>query len=219
MELGFEFYPDVISEDECVQLAGILSESGPFRRAGKRHLMNESVVSSIAYDERLMAIARHWVGEDAIPYRATLFEKSEAANWLVVWHQDTALPLQNNFKSDDWGPWSLKEGISYAHAPSYALEQIIALRIHLDASTESNGPLKVIPGSHLLGVLEDGAIFEHAHNTEVVNCLVPRGGVIAMRPLLIHASSKAQTNEPRRVLHIEYSEKLEIADNVRLAIA
>jgi ectoine hydroxylase-related dioxygenase (phytanoyl-CoA dioxygenase family) len=127
--------------------------------------------------------------------------------------------LENHFESDDWGPWSSKEGITYAHAPGYALEQVVALRIHLDASTESNGPLQVIPGSHLLGVLEDDAVFDHAHNTELVNCLVSRGGVIAMRPLLIHASSKAQTNEPRRVLHIEYSEKLEIADNVRLTIA
>jgi hypothetical protein len=40
-----------------------------------------------------------------------------------------------------------------------------------------------------------------------------------MRPLLIHASSKARNNEPRRVLHIEYADSLDLAPGIRLAIA
>ena len=38
------------------------------------------------------AVAR-FVGP-AQPFRATLFDKSASANWLVVWHQDTALPMR-----------------------------------------------------------------------------------------------------------------------------
>ncbi|HMQ05267.1 MAG TPA: phytanoyl-CoA dioxygenase family protein [Pyrinomonadaceae bacterium] len=219
MDLGFEIYDAVLSVEECTSLGNALSDSKASGRAGKRHLMKEPFVESIARDERLMTLARQWVGDEATPYRATLFEKSGSANWLVVWHQDTALPLESKFESDHWGPWSSKEGIKYAHAPSEALERVIALRIHLDSSTESNGPLKVIPGSHSLGVLEDGAVFERAHISESANCLTSAGGVVAMRPLLIHASSKAQTDAPRRVLHIEYAENIEIAENIRLAIA
>jgi hypothetical protein len=40
-----------------------------------------------------------------------------------------------------------------------------------------------------------------------------------MRPLLIHASSKAISDSPRRVLHIEYVDSLDIAPGIRLAIA
>jgi hypothetical protein len=40
-----------------------------------------------------------------------------------------------------------------------------------------------------------------------------------MRPLLIHASSKAQTAEPRRVLHIEYADSLELMPGIQLAVA
>lgn len=52
-----------------------------------------------------------------------------------------------------------------------------------------------------------------------VDCLVGRGGVLSMRPLLIHASSKAEGSEPRRVLHVEYAASLELGDGLRLVIA
>ena len=40
-----------------------------------------------------------------------------------------------------------------------------------------------------------------------------------MRPLIIHASSKADPASSRRVLHIEYSDSMSIADSLELAIA
>jgi hypothetical protein len=43
--------------------------------------------------------------------------------------------------------------------------------------------------------------------------------VIAMRPLLIHASSKSRNDQPRRVLHIEYADSLELQPGLRLALA
>jgi ectoine hydroxylase-related dioxygenase (phytanoyl-CoA dioxygenase family) len=220
MERGFEIYSDVVSQAECGDLIEALCGRPSDRnRAGRRHLMNEPMVHAIAHDDRLVSIARLWVGGDSIPFRATLFEKSGIANWLVMWHQDTALPLSRRFDSADWGPWSIKEGIHYAHAPSWALERTVALRIHLDQSNEFNGSLRVIPKSHSSGVLDDGAVFEKAHRTEFTECHVGRGGVLAMRPLLIHASSKAKRSIPRRVLHIEYADSLHISENMELAIA
>ena len=38
-------------------------------------------------------MAQEVLGRAALPFRATLFDKSPTPNWLVVWHQDTALPL------------------------------------------------------------------------------------------------------------------------------
>jgi hypothetical protein len=40
-----------------------------------------------------------------------------------------------------------------------------------------------------------------------------------MRPLVIHASSKSQVPQPRRVLHIEYAASLAIAEGIQLAEA
>jgi hypothetical protein len=48
---------------------------------------------------------------------------------------------------------------------------------------------------------------------------MPRSGVLAMRPLIVHASSKSQSEAPRRVLHIEYANSMNVADGLKLAIA
>jgi len=58
-----------------------------------------------------------------------------------------------------------------------------------------------------------------ARDVPAVSCIVRAGGVVAMRPLLIHASSKAEADLPRRVLHIEYAESMSIGDGLRLAVA
>src|SRR5262249_50557598 len=156
--------------------------------AGARHLMKNPAVAALANNARLTELAEGWLGGFAVPFRATLFEKSGAANWLIPWHQDTALPLVKRFDSTGWGPWSEKAGAAYAHAPAWALTRVIALRVHLDASDADNGPLRVIPGSHLAGVLSDQTVLEWAAANEPVECCVPQGGVLVMRPLILHSS-------------------------------
>jgi hypothetical protein len=219
-DCGFAVADQVFSARECDALTGDLA-GGPVARsrAGARHLMSNPGVAAVARDSRLIALASPWLDGTAQPFRATLFEKSSATNWLIPWHQDTALPLESVFDEDGWGPWSEKGHIHYAHAPAWALSRVIALRVHLDPSTTENGPLRVIPRSHLSGVLNDSEVLEYVQRQEPVECPVPKGGILAMRPLLIHSSSKARNNDPRRVLHIEYAEKLELGSRIRLAVA
>jgi hypothetical protein len=52
-----------------------------------------------------------------------------------------------------------------------------------------------------------------------VDCIVPAGGVLAMRPLLLHSSSKTVVPAPRRVIHIEYSDSMTVGPGVELAVA
>jgi len=176
-------------------------------------------VATIAGDPLLAEIACGVLGSRAFPFRATLFEKSSAANWLVVWHQDTALPLRERVEVPGWGPWLVKETIDYAYAPAGVLSQIVALRIHLDDSSADNGPLRVLPRTHMLGVLSDDDIHDLGVRITPVDCEVAKGRVIAMRPLLVHASSKSRGENPRRVLHIEYAAADSIAAPLQLAIA
>ncbi len=70
-----------------------------------------------------------------------------------------------------------------------------------------------------MGVLTDDAIEQLASQIAAVDCVVPAGGVIAMRPLIVHASSKSLIEAPRRVLHIEYAARMVMADSLELAKA
>lgn len=217
---GYAITPGCLSSIECDQLAEALASATLLRsRAGVRHLMANTAVTRLANDKRLTDLAVSWLGTGAIPFRATLFEKSSGTNWLIPWHQDTALPLTVKFELPGWGPWSRKAGAIYAHAPAWALSRVIALRIHLDDSNAGNGPLRVVPASHLNGVMTDQDVMKYVSCHAHVDCLSPRGGIVAMRPLLIHSSSKAQSAEPRRVLHIEYADSLDLGGPVQLDVA
>jgi ectoine hydroxylase-related dioxygenase (phytanoyl-CoA dioxygenase family) len=188
---GYGIASGCLSPEECDEIVEILSAEPVSRsRAGARHSMGNPAVSALANDVRLTEIAKEWLGCVAIPFRATLFEKSGTSNWLIPWHQDTALPLVERFDLVGWGPWSQKAGATHAHAPTCALSRVVALRAHLDASFADNGPLSVVPGSHFAGVLSGQAVMEFASTDDHVECCVPQGGVLAMRPLLIHSSSK-----------------------------
>jgi ectoine hydroxylase-related dioxygenase (phytanoyl-CoA dioxygenase family) len=217
---GYAIIPDILKP---MEVGGLLEEFSradlPRSRAGLRHAMKVPAVAAVAHDARLIGIACEVLGAEAFPFRATLFDKSPTANWLVVWHQDTALALRERRETPGWGPWSVKDGVTYAHAPASALSHVLALRVHLDDSTTENGPLRVLPGTHTLGVLTDDALHELSTRIRAVDCLAQRGGVLAMRPLIVHASSKSQSEAPRRVLHIEYAASTGIADGLTLAIA
>jgi len=217
---GFAIFPPGLNQSEINRLLAELScLVPPAGKAGIRHVLQLPSVSSVAHDSRFLGIAKDVLGEKAFPFRATFFDKSPERNWLIAWHQDTALPLRERRDVTGWGPWSRKDGVTYAHAPAEALRQIVALRIHCDESNLQNGPLRVLPGTHAMGVLSDDEI--HRISTEIVEvrCSVSRGGVLAMRPLLIHSSSKSESKLARRVLHIEYASGPTIAGEMQLAVA
>ena len=214
---GFAIFENVLRENECDTLRMHL-DSRP-KRAGVRHLFGDRLVQKIAADERLLSIARHFLGAEPVPFKAILFDKSESSNWLVAWHQDRVLPVVSRTDDPDWGPCTVKDGIQFAQAPSWAMDEIVALRLHLDDSTTTNGPLRVIPGSHALGLLDQNDVVQYANHSHSVTCTVRKGGVIAMRPLLIHSSSKSTSTEPRRVLHIEYATRLRLSESIELALS
>ncbi|HEX7288475.1 MAG TPA: phytanoyl-CoA dioxygenase, partial [Candidatus Angelobacter sp.] len=140
-EKGFAMVPGVLSTRELIPVLVSLADLKPLpHKAGVRHVLNHPTVSVVAHGPRLLEMARAVLGSTALPFRATLFDKTPEANWLISWHQDTALPLKEQVDVPGWGPWSEKEGVIYAHAPAEALQQVLALRLHLDDCMEANGP-------------------------------------------------------------------------------
>jgi ectoine hydroxylase-related dioxygenase (phytanoyl-CoA dioxygenase family) len=216
---GFAIITEVLTHDEVARFVEDFAQLAIRRsRAGVRHVLGHPAVEKLAREPRLLGIAQAILGSEAFPFRATLFDKSIVANWLVVWHQDTALPVRERRETTGWGPWSIKDGIVYSHAPESALCRVLALRVHLDDSTADNGPLRVLPGSQTKGLLTDDEVHELATRATPVDCLVPQGGVLAMRPLLVHSSSKSHVQAARRVLHIEYAATAAIGEGLELAV-
>jgi hypothetical protein len=195
----------------------IVSADLPRTKAGVRHVLRIPAVRGLAAHPNLMTLAARFIGEQPIPFRATLFDKSAASNWLVAWYQDTALPMDRRVDDAAWGPWSVKGGVLHAIAPASALATIVALRVHLDDSTLANGPLRVLPGSHAGGVLTHDQIQDMAAGVTPVACVAAAGSIVAMRPLVVHASSKARDDQPRRVLHIEYAASVHFGHGFALA--
>jgi hypothetical protein len=215
---GYDVFDGVFTRLEMTTvIGGLLTAELDRTKAGARHVLGVPIIRDLANDSKMVELAGRFLGPSAVPFRATLFDKSARTNWLVVWHQDTALPLRERTEHHEWGPWSVKAGVLYAHAPAWALQRVVALRVSLDDSSASNGPLRVLPNSHRRGVLTDAEVELLALEVDPVDCLAPSGGVIAMRPLTVHASSKATDERPRRVLHIEYADALALAPRFHLA--
>ena len=89
--------------------------------------------------------------------------------------------------------------------PLAVLENMLAVRIHLDRANSSNGGLRVLPGTHRMGRLSGKRIDELASTLLPLPCDADRGEALLMRPLLLHASSRAVDPSARRVIHIEYA--------------
>jgi ectoine hydroxylase-related dioxygenase (phytanoyl-CoA dioxygenase family) len=100
--------------------------------------------------------------------------------------------------------WGQKAGVWQVQPPANILSRMVAVRVHLDECGPDNGPLRVIPGSHRHGWLDDH-IDEWKRNVPEVVCCAPTGGIVVICPLTLHASSKARLPAHRRVIHIEFA--------------
>lgn len=184
-----------------------LRESGPAveaRAGGARNVLRDWPQAAGALHS-LELLARALLGRDARPVRAILFDKTPASNWAVPWHQDLSIPVRERHETEGYSGWSCKEGVWHAQPPRGVLENMLALRLHLDDCGGDNAPLRVLPGSHALGRLDEAGIAARLASSREAVCTAQAGDVLAMRPLLLHASNRAALPGRRRVLHVEYA--------------
>lgn len=142
------------------------------------------------------------LGDEFGLVRGLYFDKSPTANWALDWHRDKSIAvLDNTIVVDGYKKPTFKHGTPHIEPPEAVLEQMLTLRLHLDPMTMENGPLRVRPGSHHLDSVEKD-------NEVPMN--LNAGDVLAMRPLLLHASSSAIVSSnkvQRRVLHLEFARR------------
>ncbi len=179
---------------------------------GQRCLLDHPEVRSAAAILREELIQAGHLASSAVAIQAIAFDKNPASNWKVTWHQDLMFPLAQAAKAPGYELACVKGGVPYARPPRRVLEDLLAVRFHLDDCDERNGPLRVISGSHTAGVLSDVEIENAKARGEETVCLARTGEALLMRPLLLHASSPAVEPRHRRVLHLVYHSGTPVAE-------
>lgn len=205
---GFALLRRAVSADLCDRLLGALEPliaTGNARRGGTRLRLLEStdLRRQLEY-ARTGHLAERALGRDAFPVRVLLFDKTATANWKVGWHQDLTIAVRRRIPTAGFESWSEKDGIVHVRPPVHVLEGMVTVRVHLDDCPATNGPLRVLPGSHRSGRMSVQEMDRFKAMNAEVRCPAQRGDVLVMHPLLLHASSSSQTPDHRRVLHIEY---------------
>jgi len=196
---GYALLQGFLNAGECAGLAARLPQTAA-RAGGTRN-----VPSELHCTDALDAAACQLMDRPAFAVRAILFDKTPQSNWAVPWHQDLAIPVHERHDLPGYRAWSLKEGVWHVQPPPAVLDAMLTLRLHLDDCTADNAPLQVVPGSHALGRIGAPATAALLEQRLAVTCAARAGDVLAMRPLLLHASAKARQPRQRRVLHVEYA--------------
>jgi ectoine hydroxylase-related dioxygenase (phytanoyl-CoA dioxygenase family) len=193
-----------LTAQQCEHIAGALPAVAA-GRGGVRNLIVHPTVVRLLVHEAFGRYVWSVIGREMVAVKATLFDKTAESNWRVQWHQDRAIAVKERMNVPGYGPWSTKSGSLHVEPPAEVLAQMLAVRIHLDLCGSGNGPLRVIPGSHVLGKLGEPQIADVVAAQATVELYAPQGGIILMRPLLVHSSSPARETAHRRVLHVEFA--------------
>lgn len=214
---GYVVLGPIIPESVCDDLLRVIDANTQRRRAGSRRLLDVPEVADVARILRDDPVLADLLPPAAVAVQCTLFSKHVQSNWSVAPHQDLSVPVFARMEAAGWAGWSRKQQAWFVQPPAAILETMIAVRLQLDPMDASAGPLRVLPGSHSRGRLAAEAL-ARIGSTQMVPCLVERGGALVMRPLLVHASGKATAMSARRVLHFLYGHP-DLPDGLRWASA
>jgi hypothetical protein len=200
---GFAVVPQVLSDDECAAAASQVCLADP-GAGGTRCLLEQPWCTALAVRLRAHPALAGYIGRDSVAVQCNYFEKSAGRNWLVTIHQDLSIPVAARVADPALRGRSEKEGVLFVRAPVGVLEQMVAVRVHLDACGADDGPLLVVAGSHLRGLIGAGAAIAAREAGLETACLAEASAALVMRPLLLHASSKGRGDGRRRVLHFVF---------------
>lgn len=220
---GFTIAEGIYTHDEVKSIITAIEQADPsnpaFRKtddlfAIRQFLKEVPQVLPLLFNGHLKTMISNLFGDGYFAVKSIYFDKPELSNWFVAWHQDLTIVVDKRVEVAGYGPWTVKQNQFGVQPPLDVLQDNFTIRIHLDDADEYNGALKVVPGSHLKGIYRPDTI-NWQEETETV-CPVKAGGIMIMRPLLLHASNRTTNHKKRRVVHIEFS-RTELPEEIEWA--
>ncbi|AOM78787.1 phytanoyl-CoA dioxygenase family protein [Pedobacter steynii] len=210
-EKGFTTIDAVFSKETIAEILRIIeatdSSGETFRKSADLFAIRQFLkavpgVAQLIFKENFKRLIQQLFGEGYFVVKSIYFDKPEQSNWFVAYHQDLTISVDKKQVAEGYEKWTVKQGQFAVQPPLNILKQIYTVRIHLDDTDENNGALKVIPRSHLKGIYRPEDIDWSIENE--CCCRVNLGGVMIMKPLLLHSSGRTVNNNKRRVIHIEF---------------
>ncbi|HMN40833.1 MAG TPA: phytanoyl-CoA dioxygenase family protein [Phycisphaerales bacterium] len=205
---GIEILDPFLDHDAVTALCDLcepLLDRSDRRRPGvRRVLQKEPRILDVLRASPVWDLIREVGGPGGRIVRAILFDKSPESNWLVPWHQDASIAVAERLDVPGFGPWAVKDGEHHCQPPADVLASIFTIRVHLDPCAADSGPLRVIVGSHLQGLLDDDAMAGCVRDGESIEAVSGRGAIVLTTPLAVHSSPKSVNPAARRrVLHLD----------------
>lgn len=209
---GFTILNDVFSDEEINQIINVIdsidTSKETFRKSEDlfaiRQFLKEVPEShQLIFNDNIRKIINEISGNDYFVVKSIYFDKPEKSNWYVSYHQDLTISVDKKLDLNGFGPWTTKQNQFAVQPPIDYLKNIFTIRIHLDDTDENNGALKVVPNSHSKEIYRPETIDWNVETEEI--CSVNKGGIMIMKPLILHGSNRTTNNQKRRVIHIEFS--------------
>jgi hypothetical protein len=208
---GFTILGNVFSDEEVTSILEVIAHADTgnptFRKtkdifAIRQFLKELPDVAPLIFTYKFKSLIAELMGDGYFVVKSIYFDKPESSNWFVAYHQDLTISVDQKIDTPGFGPWTVKQNQFAVQPPIDLLLQNFTVRIHLDDTDDTNGALKVIRGSHAKGVYRPETIDWQTETEDI--CAVPKGGIMIMRPLLLHASNRSTGKKRRRVVHVEF---------------
>jgi ectoine hydroxylase-related dioxygenase (phytanoyl-CoA dioxygenase family) len=184
----------VAREDARMDAAGV--DTIGISHRGKRYFANECqrvvpALRSVLFGQAIAQICRATLGDTAYFFFDQYVVKGPEGGLPFAWHQDSGYVVGNGGPPD--------------HAP------YLTCWCPLDDSTEENGTVRLIPGSHRGGIMRHDRqagtndLVGAPADSEGIVVEAKAGDVVAFSSLTLHATGANRSNRPRRVYLAQYT--------------
>ena len=211
-ENGFSVLSDLYSDNEISRILACIEnaeqEGNSFMKTKDLFAIRQLIksvpeLSDLLFNKKLNELIADLSESKYFLTKAIYFYKPSESNWFIAYHQDLSISVDKKADLENYVNWTFKKGQHGVQPPIEILQDTITIRIHLDKTDKNNGALKVIPKSHLKGIVRADPKDWNIESEFI--CEIEKGGAMLMKPLTLHASNRTTNGKKRRVIHLEFN--------------